>query len=209
MLENLDRKKMKVLIITIIVFFSIAPVAFWNDFYLEKNGYSFLWLALLYIIGGCLRKMKLAERMKKWQLVLLYIVPVVVAWASNLIIRANGIKNINSEFLIIYVSPCVLLSAMALVLLFAKINIKKKLSIRLIKLFAASSFSVYLIHVHPLIWKYVMEGSTKFIADFPAVGMVGAILGISVGIYIVCSCIDLVRIGIFKLVGKGFSKALK
>lgn len=209
MIINLDKKKMAVLIVTIAVFFSIAPVVFWKDFYFEKNGYSFLWLSIMYVIGGCLRKMNLAEKFKKWQLALSYLLPVTIAWISKIIITANRVQEVNSELLLVYVSPCMMLASVALVLLFSKITIKRKTSIKLVKLFAASSFSVYLIHVHPLIWRYVVYGCTKFMVGFPTGGLIVAVLGISVGIYIVCSCIDFVRIGIFKVIGNSIARVLE
>ena len=205
-INSLNRKKMMILTAIILVFFSLVPVVFQKDLYFLKDGYSLLWLALLYVVGGCLSKMNLAEKFKKWHLGLLYLLPVIIAWVANIIVRVNGVKGLESDFLIKYISPCMVVSAIALVLLFSKIKIKKKSVKNTIKLFAASSFSVYLVHDHPLVRKYLIDGSMQFVTHLPTIGMVGVVLGISVAIYLVCSGIDFVRIGIFKLVEKGIKK---
>ena len=208
LINILDKKKMVTLIVTIMIFFSFIPIIFQKDFYLLKNGYSLLWLTLLYVVGGCLRRLRVATMFKKWQLGLFYVVPVIIAWVVDVILKANNVKGIESGFLIHYISPCILISSIALVLLFAKLDIKKSFIRKTISLFAASSFSVYLIHEHPLIRKYLLMGSTKFIANFPVVGMIGAILGVSVAIYLVCSGIDFVRVRISRAIGGQIKKRL-
>ena len=56
MLERLDRAELKRLLFFLYLVFSILPTLFHEDFPRTGNGYSFLWLAVLYLVGGYIKK---------------------------------------------------------------------------------------------------------------------------------------------------------
>lgn len=60
------------------------------------------------------------------------------------------------------------------------------------------SFGVYLIHVNPLVWEFVMKDRFKSFLNFNIVSFVLGVLGIAVTIYFLCILIEWVRIRIFK-----------
>jgi len=62
-------------------------------------------------------------------------------------------------------------------------------------------FSIYIIHVNPLIWKNVIYERFIRIATFGGIELFFAIVFIATAIFIVCSCIDQIRVVIFKAIG--------
>lgn len=56
MLERLDRAELKRLLFFLCLIFSILPTLFHEDFPRTSSGYSFLWLAVLYLVGGYIKK---------------------------------------------------------------------------------------------------------------------------------------------------------
>ena len=82
-------------------------------------------------------------------------------------------------------------------ILFSKMNIKEHLK-KVIKIFAPVSFSVYLIHFHPLVKYYILQDHLKFILDYHVVTMLLAFFGIVLAVYFICSLIDLIREILFK-----------
>lgn len=124
-----------------------------------------------------------------------------ITWASKFIIEhhrfATAGDTNGTTFLVSYTSPTILMAGIALVILFSKMNIKEHLK-KVIKIFAPVSFSVYLIHFHPLVKYYILQDHLKFILDYHVVTMLLAFFGIVLAVYFICSLIDLIREILFK-----------
>ena len=61
------------------------------------------------------------------------------------------------------------------------------------------TFSVYLIHAHPLIWEYGMADRFSVLAAKTPPVMLLLVLGAALGIYGICSLMDVLRVWIFRL----------
>ncbi|MBQ6947927.1 MAG: acyltransferase family protein, partial [Clostridia bacterium] len=158
-------------------------------------GYSYLWLCVLYCLGGYLAKYKPTIR-KKFLLVLIYLTCVALCWCSQFVLGKLGI--VAPERLEAYNSPLVLLMAVALLLLFSQLSVSKLLG-KLIAFFAPISFGVYLIHLHPLIRNNILldlfTGCVQFPAwSWPIIALFSAAL-----IFLICALLDWCRLKIFSL----------
>lgn len=66
-IQGLKEKELKTLVFCVLIFSSyiIGANLFKVDLFGLKGGYSFLWLAILYVIGGYIKKHKLYHKIKK------------------------------------------------------------------------------------------------------------------------------------------------
>lgn len=206
-IEKIDNIILKrILLILIIAVSSSNIISKDKDIFKLGDGYSALWLIILYILGAYLRKTNCFENTSKKRLCLGYIVAVAVTAAfgigaglvSNKFVgRTIGFNCFNT-----YTSPTVVLEAIFLTILFSKIVILNEKHIKIIKKFAASSFSVYLIHIHPFVKEYLLKDRMVWIANKPVVLNVIIIMGCALVICGVCYMIDFVRSFLVKKISK-------
>ena len=109
-----------------------------------------------------------------------------------------GVGTCDKVLLTSYTSPTILLAAAALVLCFAQLSIPPCFE-KLIKVAAPLAFSVYLIHAHPLIWEYGMADRFSVLAAKTPPVMLLLVLGAALGIYVICSLMDVLCVWIFRL----------
>lgn len=201
MLNLLSKKEAKRLILTIIILFSL--LSFYKDAFRLYNGYSFLWLGVMYIIGAYLKRFKIHITIKKS--IVVYFITAFIVWLLKLISELPG-KEIGqyriSEYIVSYTSPFVILMAVSLLIAFSQIKIHGK-SERIIVFLSKISFGVYLIHTNPLIFKYLLRDAFKQISRQSPIILIIFILGIAAIIYILCSAIDALRYRLFKAFGIG------
>lgn len=165
-----------------------------------SDGYSALWLIVLYLVGGYVKLYNPFKDIKTWKLTLILIGLIIITWLSKIIIEFATLKILGqvngSTILISYLSPTIFMVSVLFLLVFSRINVKHH---KLIAFFAPVSFGVYLIHVHSLIFSYVVKDFAVSFASFNPILMVLAVIGSAVAIYIVCSLIDYIRLLLFKL----------
>ena len=94
--------------------------------------------------------------------------------------------------LLSYLSPTVLICAIALVLCFSKIKFSVLL-IKIITILSPLSFSVYIIHANPLIWENLIKDRFLNLASFHPIFLAISVLVIAVLIYLGCSIVDIIR----------------
>lgn len=166
-----------------------------NNPFGTNSGYSYLWLMVLYCVGAYLGKYGVSFK-KPSKALLLYVGSVAVCWVSQFALRRLGVGGANR--LEGYNSPFVFLMGIALVLLFANMQVPKWLA-KLSAIFAPVSFGVYLVHLHPMIHDHVMLNAFVFLAKLPAWTMIPVAIGLTVAIFLICAAIDYVRLGLFRL----------
>lgn len=203
LLNTLSRKDTFRLVVTIVIVLSVFPALFNKDVFTTGLGYSVLWISALYMIGGYCKKYSIQDNYAAWKALLLYIGAVLFSWGIKHLISftdfhfLDGSRNVN--VLIQYTSPTMLLAAFSLLVLFAKMNIRNKAAVALIRLFAPLSFSVYIIHTNPLVWNNLLTNAFKNYSSFSSVILVLSVLGTALGIYLLCSLVDWVRLQLFRI----------
>ncbi len=184
------RRIMAAMFLVFSVAASIAREESYDTFILVA-GYSGLWLMILYVLGGYIRKYGMWEKIPQPALLAIYFGCTLLSYVCKRFIP-------GAKFPASYISPLILLGSVALLLFFSRLrcgNITKKL----VALFAPAAFGVYIIHVHPLIWEHIMADRFAFIATMHPFVMRLVVLLCAFAIYLVCSLVDLVRIQLFKL----------
>ncbi len=198
-LNALTLSQMKRLGITIFVLLSIWQTICSVDFLSLKNGYTFLWLLSLYILGAVIKKTEFGIHRTNGTLFLIYTACILITWGLKYFLELQPSSFIKPNLLVQYNSVTITVASISLLLLCSKLNFKSSIAKGLISFFSPLSFSVYLIHVHPLIWKNLFLGRFVKLAKLNTLYFVLAVLLSALGIYVVSSLIDYVRLQLFRL----------
>lgn len=93
-----------------------------------------------------------------------------------------------------YASPTLLLEAVALLLLFAKVDLRDERIQKVIGLVAPSIFVVYIVHSNPL-FRQLTEWKSIFlwIVDFGEWGVIGGTIVFSISIFTAIVFVDVLR----------------
>lgn len=196
MIAHLNRVQFRNLVVSIILLFSVLPALFVSDIFQTAQGYSLWWLIALYLVGAYIKKYGCPFLKKPLPALAVYALSVLAAWGIQLA-EAYGV-GIPLPNMLVFTSPAMLLGSVALLVAFSGFRLPNAVK-KAVSLCAPLSFSVYLIHVHPLVWRYLFEGRFAAFADYPAYGLVSAVIGVAAAIYVGCTLIDAVRAWLFRI----------
>lgn len=186
------RAKGKMLLIYVIAFLFLSVFSLKKDPFILNRGYSFVWFALMYILGATIKKYDIKSKVSLIQSLALIFIPTLIAWLTKVLIHFYALQlNEYENIFVSYCSPTVVASAVGLLYLFAKLKISK--CQKLIAFFASSAFSVYLIHDNLNFSKLLIEGRFAFINDYRALLIPVFVLLSALIIFVICTLIDKVR----------------
>ena len=182
----------------IFLLFSVYNTFF--DRFELQDGYSVIWLVVLYCMGGALKKCAIGERMKPWTALALAAALSVLGWLW-ILFGPTYVKHgfsLNCMTFQFYTSPTVLGAAIFYVIAFSKFRFGTRMT-RFIAYASPCAFAVYLLNTHPLSYKQLMQNRFAYLgASSPAV-IVGTTLAVSVGFVAASVLIDRIRMRIFEL----------
>lgn len=211
MLAGLDRQQSRDLMMILAVLFSVLPLFSQKDLFDLHSGYSLLWLVALYLLGACIKRHPFKPR-PGWQYALGYALCMAFALGGKLggdILTqryfpnsALGVKAMS------YTSPFILLGSILLLFLFRQVNVGRKWARALIAFFAPLTFGVYIIHTNPKVWQYILMNHMVWAANLPAPLLLLAVLGIALGVFLLCALLDFLRHSLFRLFGGLIAKKL-
>lgn len=198
----------------IICFMLMAPTVFRiimnKDNYVLGSGYSALWLICLYVIGAYFRIYG-APKWAKWFVTLpVFFIATYIAWhhkidietmyAEKLITKDSDLYT-NRGILISYISPCMVVMAVCLLLFFMQIKIKHKVPKLIISNLGKATFGVFILHVGAAFWYWTdFWNQFKVFGKAPTVWeMLWKVAVATLFIYLCASLISLARIYLFKL----------
>ena len=200
-LQNISKKQLDMLMISIIIIFIILPTLFYYDIADSNNGYSTIWLSVMYLLGGYIRKNEINKKYKNMQMFFVYIGCVFGSWVFKILIE-NITKFFCGEamfgdYLIKYTSPTIVMCSVSLLILFANINIEEKMR-KIISAFASVTFGVYIIHFEPFTFRSVLNDAFVGYLSFSPLFTCLAVLITAVIVFFVCAIVDYIRLMIFK-----------
>ena len=200
-INNMEQVLLRRTLIAICIVMSGVQTAFHMDVFSTENGYSVLWLMILYLIGGYIRKYGLFQKCRTGMFLMGYLLMNFLTWGTRFLVEKITYQRsgevLYGDYLINFMSPTILFEAIFLLLLFRNFKFHRWME-KLIRIFAPLAFSVYLIHVHPIIWnhfilqKFVAYGEMSWMREIVYVLATAAV------IYVICSCVDLIRAWIFR-----------
>lgn len=194
MLLSLSKKELYILSGTIFILFSILQIIAGKEIFITNKGYSLLWLTALYILGACVRLLKIDEYAGRAKGLILSFLGIAISFVSEYVPTAvmGEKKGLLSQYNYVYFS--VLLTSLGLLIFCSQLRITRKSTASFISFFSPLTLGVYLIHAHPLIWDRWLDGRFEFLAKMPLWQMIPAMLGCIVAIYLCCSLIDFLRL---------------
>lgn len=205
LIERLSKRKATLLVGCTILLASVFQLFVKEDYFALNAGYTALWLSALYIFGAYIKKYNVLFSVRKRILFLVYLICVLISFGYKFALETTGFKFpsvfsyiSNSNLLIQYNSPTILLCGIVLLFLFSKIRLNKVI-VKLIALFAPAAFGVYLIHDNQMIEKYVMP-QISALKDLNEFLLPCVVIGLVFAIWLICSLIDVARIRLFKLI---------
>lgn len=202
-LNSIDEYEYRKLIYTILFvccFVGLFSKIYGNDVVGIIDGFSSLWLLILYVIGGYFKLYNFVYKKKSKKIFfLIYILFSLLALLTRIVILKFPILNelIDSTILIKYDSFTIVISSICLFLYFLKTNVSNNYK-KIIPFFSGLSFSVYLIHFHKFIRALFLRNKFIHFVGMPVLQMVFMILFTAVVIYVVCTIIDIFRYYLFK-----------
>jgi len=164
------------------------------------------WFLFLFLVGDYLRYHLSIKYCKRLFGLILFVVPILLAWGIYIFLSILGEKytifDLLRSHLMKRYSLAVLVSAVGLVIVFSKLDFQSKL----INSLSATCFGVYLIHDNPLIKRFIWDDivHAKDYAD-SSVQLVHLLLW-TLLIFITCAAIDMVRIKTINVFWKKFLK---
>ncbi len=164
-----------------------------TDPFMTLNGYSFLWLLFLYILGAWIKRIDLVNRMRP----AVALVGMLLCGAVTWIVRELVPERFKLRLLVNYTSPTVLFMAVAYLVLFARMRVGRRAA-GAIAFFAPASFGAYLLHVHPLVWNKVLPRMFLWISKEPVL-MAAEVLGCAVVLLALFMLIEKLRLWLFRV----------
>lgn len=190
-LRNMDIKLVKKLLFFIIFVFSIFSGI--GDIFKLYNGYSFVWIMLLYVLGAGIKKCNLGKNIKNHQIIIGLLLLCIFTFSYK-----YYSSSISENIFISYISPSVLLSAILYLIGFSRLKLNKIL-LKIVEFAAPSAFAVYLLNTNNLVWEYIMRNiflnlTNAYILKFLFIPIIFSLLFVIVSVLI-----DKVRLLLFKL----------
>lgn len=198
--QNAPREILKKLAIFIIIVFCVCNLLI-SKVSGIMGGYSFLWLAILYVAGGYFAKYKTFEKWSVSKSFIGYFVCIAITVVSKVVLYILSEKVLGEaqyfNILINYNSPTIVLAAVFLLGAFSKMNIGEGLS-KIISFASPLTFGIYLIHCHPYMYESLDKKFVWVVNEPIYLGVLYA-LGGALAIFLICLILDWIRSLLFKL----------
>lgn len=201
-----SRQFKRFFLVVIVLFCCVNMITYEDPFHIE-NGFSAVWLSVLYLIGGYIKKNPENVQWDKKKYLLIYITCILLTAASRWVIqivtlKMFGVANNGGRFML-NTSPTILFSAIALLIIFSEMKVKKIQ--KWIRFLSPLTFGVYIIHFNVFLEEgySILNGFVKpFLTANPVI-LIGLVLLIAEGIYLVSSFVDFGRIKLFQFLRVG------
>ncbi|MBP3370933.1 MAG: acyltransferase family protein [Clostridia bacterium] len=189
-LFSLEEPAAKKALLVFFVLFSV--IGFWQEPFGTDEGYSALWLMILYCIGVLAKRIHLFEQKKTWLLFLLWLVCILLSWIAYVFFGfLRGVR---------YVTPTILLCAIIMVVLFSRLKLPDKM-VRAIKHLSPLAFGIYLFQMNRTLWDKVLLDGFSFVASMPLIPGVLCACGIAVVIFFAGLIVEWCRTKLMNAIG--------
>ena len=173
-----------------------------HDLFSLNDGFSYIWLLILYFFGGYFGKFNsTSHNHNKYLLfILLSSIIVIVTWyRTKLIIykikfysKTNGMK---SE----YTAPSCVIVAACFIIILTKLEIKINILKKIISFFGPLTYGIYLIHNHKIVRNKIISKNYQWLLNYKGYNLILMEAFESFKIFMFCAFIDFIRFKIFKL----------
>ena len=202
-INHKSQRTYKNFLLIILIGVCIADCIVPRDPFVMNDGYSPVWLGVLYFIGGYIRKYILQHKVTASKSAIAFFAVIMLTVLSKVCIRFVTQKILGEvkydNIFISYTSITIVLAAIFLFTFCLNVKINNSFN-KVIQFVSPAMFGVYLIHVHPLVFDYIIKDAFSAIANKHIFIMLLYVLVATMTIFLLCSVIDLGRIQFFKLI---------
>jgi surface polysaccharide O-acyltransferase-like enzyme len=201
-LRTLAPRYLTALTAILIVLFSIVPSAINKNPFATNSGYTVIWFLVMYIIGYAVRQGNPFPKVKPGWFLLAYLLLSLGTFTPKLVYRLVEASPLNlvigTGLSLQYTFPTVLFASMALLMFFARIEIRNRAAVRIAAFLAPLSLAAYLIHMHPVVKAEFLTGSSQFLLDDSPFVALGSCIIIVIGLFVAMALVDMARNWIFQ-----------
>ncbi len=197
----------------VIIFLLMMPTVFrlidGSDHYVLGSGYSAIWLICLYVIGAYFRIYGAPKWAKPFVTLPLFALAVLAAYLLKILpeIRfAEGLLDKTSKWytsrsaLISYISPCMVIMAVMLLLFFMQIKPRFKASKLIIKHLGKATWGVFVLHVGTGFWRYsAFWNGFRVFASYSPIKLLVSVLGAGFLTYLALSLMTILILTLLRL----------
>ena len=193
--DRISRKQASMLVCALICVFSLLPSLYNTDSFKLHGGYAMAWLGVLAVIGGYIKRFEPFKNIRRmW--IIIYAACMACVCVYKFTATVAGLPY--PDRFVNFTSIFVLLGSISLLMFFSRVSMAPAVK-KVTKFVAPMAFGVYLIHVHPCVWNFVLAGLFAPLAAQNPLVMVLGVIGGALGIFIVCAAVDWVRGLLIKL----------
>ena len=187
-LERLDGRRLHLMLLALI--FINVYLGWFHKGGINPTGYNVMQMVFLYVIGHCLhRNLPLLQAFPLWGYLCVYLLSTVAI-------------GLALDFA--YNNPFVLLSAVALFMVFVKIPAFSSPAVNWV---SVSVFMVYLLHKTPYFWIKLRNSLIGLYEDYDTFGFLWRSLALYVAIFVVCILVDKVRMPVCRWIASQLPSA--
>ena len=200
MIKNLNESDYKKLILTVMIVFSILPFLSETDVFWTNDGYSCLWLIVLYLIGGYFSYYKDSFKLsKKMVLGGIFLALGMTAFSKFFMDSYRNIEfnNVGALYFLNYTSLPILLASIGMLMLARAAKIER--GRKIIKFLGKVTFGVYLFHVNIFVWNYVLFDLCTFMANWSTGLLIVGLFGMALGVFALATIVEFLRMKIFEV----------
>ena len=201
--QKMPKRELTVTLSGIFLLFCVLPISPLTDAFYLHDGYSVLWLAVVYLLGGYLGKYGILSRLSSGKWLLVFAGSILLAWAPRMVVlwlRPHYWYDAYGNILIEYTSPTIVLAAMALLAVFSRLRLPGWAEGAVAKV-SPYAFGVYLSHAHPLMFRYVLENRFSFLGTGSIPAMLGTVFAAALAICAAGIILDWLLSSVMKLLG--------
>lgn len=190
--QRMPEKELRRSLFGILLLFSILPISPLTDAFYLHDGYSVLWLAVMYLLGGYLGKYDALRRLSAGKWLAVFAGAVVFAWAPRMLVlwwRPHYWYDAYGNILIEYTSPTIVLAAAALLAVFSRLELPQWAENAVSRL-SPHAFGVYLLHAHPLVFRYLLEDRFAHLGTASIPALVGGVFAWALGLWLLGLAVD-------------------
>lgn len=198
-IRNIPKKKMQLILILLGTLYMTSELVFRESVFDTAGGYSVTWLAFLYMVGAYVAFYDVPFEIHKWQAIVMFLVCTACTFLWKVVIEQVTFSYTGTArfglWLYRYTSPTVLIAAIALLLLFAKMRISRT---ALISVVSPLTFGVFLIHTNSHFLRALCKVFVTDITDAPWYSVIIRVVAAAIFVFLICAIIDYIRLFVVK-----------
>ena len=225
-LQKLDKKQLALTSVVLIFAASVYKTAFNRDLFVVSNGYSAIWLIILYVVGATAKKYyDDGFHPNKWLCLFGYLICVGVSagfkfWFEWLYAKNPDVTKFKeyNDVLIGFTGPLIVIGSILLLFIFVQLTLRTKVGRTVATTFSGTSFGIYIIQVTTPFWYQFLQLRFYRFAYLPTGKMVLHLFVALLSVYLLLAALEIIRINLFKysqldrlidLFGDGITKLVR